>query len=133
MKMTGPNQAQQLGMQASMSWWSDNRELTVSFDRSLESSLVAWVKLNRRDQISGMVPNFDLYYKIMQEAFLSLYDAESINPIYQITDLGESSIIAMRRATGIGLDALPAPAAPKLSADDVLRAQIQKDWVEISG
>jgi hypothetical protein len=134
MKMTGPNEAQQFGMRASVAWWSDARELTVSFDqRSLESSIVAWIKLNRRDEISGTTPSFELYYKIMREAFLSLYDAETINPIYPITDLGQSFIDAMRRATGIGLDALPAPAAPKLSADDVLRAQIQKDWVSLPG
>jgi hypothetical protein len=138
MKMTGPTEAQQFGMKASVAWWSDARELTVSFDqRSLESSIVAWIKLNRRDEISGTAPSFELYYKIMQEAFLSLYDAETVNPIYPITDLGQSFIDAMRRATGIGLDALPTPVPPQLSADDALddalRNQIKQDWVSLPG
>jgi hypothetical protein len=130
----GPTKAQQAGMTASMQWWSDSRELTVSFNqRELEASIIAWVKLNGRDAISNSEPSVDLYRKIMAEAFLSLYDSETVNPIHPVTDLGQAVIDGMRRETGIGLDALPAPAAPKLSADDILRNEIKQDWVSLPG
>lgn len=127
MNTTAEN-AEKFGIAASRKWWSDARELAVSFDRqSLEDAIVAWIKLNKRDEVASIAPSIDFYYGLMNEALLRLWDAETINPVFPITDLGQQFIDEARRATGIGLETLPTP-EPLLTPAQELENQIRSDW-----
>lgn len=124
--------AEQFGMAASRQWWSDARELAVSFDRKqLEDSLVGWIKLNKRSEIATTNASVEFYYSLLNEAFLSLYDSHTINPTFPVTNLGQQFIDKARQSTGIGVEPLPAP-IPVLSASDKLRAEITNDFRTLS-
>src|ERR1700722_599455 len=126
---TTAQDATKFGLAASKRWWSDSRELVASFDRTvLEDGIVAWIELNKRDEIASTAPSVDFYYGLMSEAFLSLYDARVVNPIYPVTDLGQEFIDEARRATGIGATSLPAPEPPELTPAQKLEQQVQQDW-----
>jgi hypothetical protein len=128
---TNQQNAAQSGRAASRQWWSDARDLAVSFGPTLEDSIVAWVKLNCRDEVAQTAPSIEFYYSLLSKAFLMMYDNETINPIYPVTDLGQVFIDQIRRATGIGVQSLPAP-TPVLSPADKLRAEVINDWRTLS-
>jgi hypothetical protein len=129
---TTAQDATKFGLAASKRWWSDARELTVSFDRgAFEDAVVAWVKLNKRDEIASNVPSLDFYYGLMNEAFLSLYDSQTINPIFPVTVLGQNFIDQARRATGIGAVSLPTP-EPELTPAQKLDDTVRSDWKRLS-
>lgn len=128
MSTTAQNAAK-FGIAAAKKWWSDARELAISFDRQqLEDAIVAWIKLNRRDQVANNAPSVDFYYALMNEAFLSLYDAETVNPIFPVTDLGQAFIDGARGSTGIGVVNLPASPEPTLTPQQKLEMQVKEDW-----
>jgi hypothetical protein len=125
---TNAERAAQFGIAASRKWWSAARELAVSFDRqSLENAIVSWIKLNKRDEVASRAPSVDFYLSLMNEAFLRLYDAETINPIFPVTDLGQVFIDQTRRMTGIGSESLPTP-KPTLTPEQELEATVRSDW-----
>jgi len=131
MNSTAEN-ASKYGIAASKKWWSAARELAISFDRqSLEDAIVAWIKLNKRVEVSNNTPSVDFYYALMNEAFLSLYDAETINPVYPVTDLGQKFIDEARGSTGIGIVNLPAPPEPTLTPQQKLELQVRDDWTKL--
>jgi hypothetical protein len=126
---TSAENASNFGLAASRKWWSSARELVVSFDRTtIEDAIVSWIELNRRDAIASTVPSIDFYYGLMNEAFLSLYDSQIINPIYPVTDLGQDFIDEARRASGIGAASLPTPEPPALTPAQKLDEAIKSDW-----
>jgi hypothetical protein len=131
--MTREEKARQCGQAANQQFFSEAREAVVSFRRpELDDSLVAFVKLNYRDQISSEEPSTELYLRLIRSAFLELLDHGTITEIHPLTVLGWNYIDEIRRATGIRVQSLHAP-APVLSADEQLRAQIQKDWNTLPG
>jgi hypothetical protein len=131
--MTREEKARQCGMAANAQFFNEAREAVVSFARpDLDNSLVAYVKLNFRDEISSEEPSTELYLRLLRSAFLELLDAGTIQEKHPLTSLGWDYVDSIRRATGIRVQNLSAP-APVLSADDQLRAQIQKDWVSLPG
>jgi len=128
---TTAENAAKYGIAAANKWWSDARELVASFDRvALENAIVAWIKLNKRDEIASTAPSTDFYYGLMNEAFLVLYDTETVNPEFPITNLGQSFIDQIRRATGIGAQ-LPAP-TPVLTPEQKLETEVRSDWRSLS-
>jgi len=131
--MTREEKARNCGAAANASFFNEAREAVVSFARpDLDNSLVAFVKLNYRDQISSEEPSTQLYLRLIRSAFLELLDQGTITEIHPLTVLGWNYIDEIRRATGIRVQNLPAP-APVLSAEDQLRAEIQRDWVSLPG
>lgn len=129
---TTQENAAKFGIAAAKKWWSTARELAVSFDRQvLEDGIVAWIKLNRREEVANTVPSVEFYFALMSEAFLSLYDSQTINPTFPVTNLGQQFIDKARQSTGIGVEPLPAP-IPVLSASDKLRAEITNDFRTLS-
>jgi len=131
MSTTAQNAAK-FGIAASKQWWSSARELAVSFDRAaLEDAIVAWIKLNKRDEVSNTPPSVDFYFELMTQAFLALYDSGTVNPVFPITDLGQAFIDEVRGSNGTGVQTLPAP-TPVLSASDKLRAEIINDFRTLS-
>jgi hypothetical protein len=127
-----PENATKFGIAASRKWWSSARELVVSFDRTtIEDAIVSWIELNQRDAIASTVPSIEFYYGLMNEAFLSLYDSQIINPIYPVTDLGQEFIDEARRATGIGAASLPTPEPPALTPAQKLEQEVKDDWAKL--
>lgn len=121
-------QAGRLSLAANSEFLDSARELLVSFDRdAVSKAMLAYIRLNCRDEIAGNDPDFFLYLKIQQEAFLTLLDRGAVAPIAEITQLGQQALDAMRLATGIGLQGLPTP-EPALSPEEVLEAQVREDW-----
>jgi hypothetical protein len=131
MNITAENAAK-YGIAAAKKWWSDARELVASFDRvALENAIVAWIKLNRREEVAATAPSIDFYHRLMSEAFLSLYDAQTVNPEFPITSLGQNFIDQARRETGIGAQSVPAP-APVLTPAQELENEVRSDWKTLS-
>lgn len=132
--MTREQKAQQCGMAANAEFFNEAREAVVSFARpDLDNSLVAFVKLNYRTQISEAEPSQELYLRLLRTALLELLDAGTITEIHPLTSLGWDYLDGIRRATGIRVQNLPAPGVPQLSADDILRNQIKQDWISLPG
>jgi hypothetical protein len=129
--MTREETARQCGQAANQRFFDEAREAVVSFARpALDDSLVAFVKLTYRDRISSEEPSVELYLHLIRSAFLELLDADTIQEKHSLTSLGWDYIDSIRRATGIRVQNLPAP-APVVSAEDQLRAEIQRDWVSL--
>jgi hypothetical protein len=132
--MTREEKARQCGQAANAQFFSEAREAVVSFGRpGLDDSVVAYVKLHFRDSISSEEPSTELYLRLIRTAFLELLDAGTIQEKHPLTSLGWNYIDEIRRATGVGVENLPPPATPQLSADDKLRQEIINDWHTLPG
>ena len=117
---------------ANNQFFSDHRELFCYFQRpDLDNAIVAWVRLNKADELAGSEPRTELYVKILETAFLTLFDKSVLNPIAELSSLAWDAVEQMRRNTGIGAQSLPAP-VKKLTAEEKLEAQIREDWKTLS-
>src|ERR1700685_1989701 len=95
---------------ANRQFFSDHRELFVYFDRtSLEDALVAWVRLHRAEKLATSTPTKELYLRIMQEAFVTLFDSGTIKEQAPLSRLAWDELDAMRKNTGIGTASVPTP------------------------
>ena len=131
--MTREEKARQCGMAANAEFFSEAREAVVSFARpDLDNSLVAYVKLTFRNEISSEEPSVELYLRLLRTALIELLDAGTITEIHPLTSLGWDYLDSIRRATGIRVQNLPAP-VPVLSADEKLKEIIIRDWNTLSG
>ncbi len=77
---TTQQNATKFGIAASRQWWRDARELAISFGPTLEDAIVAYIKLNFRDEVAQTAPSIEFYYSLLSKAFLTMYDAEIVNP-----------------------------------------------------
>jgi hypothetical protein len=106
------------------------RELLASFNmKELGDGVRAYIRLHKRSEILAQEnPTFDFYLGLLETSFITLYDREAINPAAPITSLGEKALTQMRTKTGIGVENLPAPAAPVLSPEEQLANEVKNDW-----
>jgi len=120
--------AGKLSVVANREFLSENRELLVSFDRvALQQSMLATIRLNYSEVIRTADPDISFYLQLQEKAFLNLYDRGAITPIASITPLGDEAIVAMRKRTGIGVEALPIP-EPTLTPAQELESTVRSDW-----
>lgn len=127
--------AARIGAAAARSFLSEYRELLSSFHWSdVEPALGSWLQLDGRSQIEGVVPSIELYVKVQRIGFLTLLDEQVIQPVAAITPLGhgQADLDSMRRATGIGVANLPAPAVAK-TPQEIYEDGIVNDWNTLSG
>jgi hypothetical protein len=125
-------EAGRLSLAANKRFTSENRELLASFDQdSLWKGVLAFIQLESRSEIEQAAPSVDFYLGVIRRAFLSLLDEGSIEPIFPITTLGQQALDEMRRATGIGVESLPALVV-ELTPEQTLDEQIVVDWNTLS-
>jgi hypothetical protein len=125
--------AGRLSAQSNKAWMSENRELLVSFSPvDLQAAMLAVIKLRYRDQIRDSEPSVSFYTDIQNRVFLDLLDRGVVTEIFPLTDLGWQAIEAMRRSSGVGLDQLPQPPPPALSAAELLEKQVALDFATLS-
>ena|ERR1700730_4662009 len=124
-------EAGRLSVVANKIFLDEARELLVSFDReALSKAMLAWIRLHAAPEISSSEPNVGLYLSIQEQAFLTLFDRQAVAPIAEITKLGQASLDAMRKRTGIGVETLPTP-EPTLTPSQILEQQVQDDWKKL--
>src|SRR5580765_3688534 len=89
--------------------------------------MLAIIRLDFADEIRNAEPAVATYLRIQEKAFLRAFDRNAAQPIAEITSLGWDCVEKMRRATGIGLESLPAP-VPVLSPSQILEQKVKDDW-----
>jgi len=116
-----------------------NRELLASFpgNDQVIRALVAWTRLHRQDELLNHLTtsetDLNFFANHLEEGFLTLYDAGKLSPVALITDLGQSSLDAMRKRTGIypAGQSAPVPAPKPLSADELLEQEVRNDFATL--
>lgn len=127
-------EAGRLSLAANKQFTSEARELLASFDQDrLWKSVLAYVQLEARTEIAEAAPSLDLYLGIIRRAFLTMFDEGTLDEalVAPITKLGEEALAAIRRASGIGIELLPAPVV-ELTPEQALDEQIVADWKSLS-
>jgi hypothetical protein len=118
--------------QANKVWCSANRELLAAFSLpDLWKSLGAWLQLEARADVENTEPSVEAYKAIISRGFLVLLDEGVVSPAAPITKLGQQALDEMRRASGIGVESLPAPVV-ELTPEQTLDEQIVVDWNTLS-
>ena len=106
------------------------REFLAHFSADgLFESLVSYLQLNfDSNELLSAQSDPNKYFRVLEQALVTLYDRQAIVPITELNEVAQENLVKLRRATGIGAEALPPPPPKPPTADELLREEVTTDW-----
>ncbi len=96
-------------------------------------SLVSYLQLNfDSNELLSAQSDPHKYFRILEDALVTLYDRQAIVPITELNEVAQEDLVKLRRATGIGAEALPPPPPKPPTAEKLLREEVTNDWRTLS-
>jgi hypothetical protein len=68
------------------------------------------------------------FRKMLALALLTLINREALVPLSEFNALAQDDLNKLRRETGVDLEEIPAPVAPPPTAEEILEAEVRRDW-----
>jgi len=107
----------------------ENRELFGHFDlNEVKAGLIAYLKLNYANDLAAAAKNPTQLRQMFGVAFVTLLDRGTLVPLSELNAEAADGLAELRKKTGIGVETLPAPPPPALTAAELLREQVLNDW-----
>ena len=126
-----PTKAEVIAQQIGQKWIEDFSELLAHYSSTeVFEGINSFLKLNHTDsELKTALFTPGAYRKCLSFAFITIINRESLKPIVaDFTEAGEEELAKLRRETGLDLDLIPVPAPATPTAEEILEAEVRKDF-----
>jgi hypothetical protein len=125
-----PTKSEFLGQQIEERFLTDFRELLAHFSSAaVFEGIRSFLSLNytTEELTTAPVTPGGGFRKMLALALLTLIDREALVPLAEFNALAQDDLNKLRE-TGVDLDEIPAPVAPPPTAEEILEAEVRRDW-----
>src|SRR5882724_1395756 len=96
-------------------------------------SLVSYLQLNfDSNELMSAQSDPNKYFRILEQVLVTLYDRGAMTPLTELNAAAQEDLAKLRRATGIGAEALPPPPPKPPTSDELLQEEVANDWRTLS-
>jgi hypothetical protein len=121
MKMTATEQ-----LRIANRFRSDYREL-LAFFTDVDESLISFIQLNHAAASLAALDGPG-YRGLLESTLVQVIDNGALVPVSGLNEPADADLVKLRRSTGIGVEQLPAPPPPPLTAQQLLDQRVTADW-----